>query len=32
MRILLIEVDFLKFVIKRHEVRINLKKLRTIKE
>ncbi len=26
------EVDFLKFVIKRHKVRINSKKLRAIKE
>ncbi len=26
------EVDFLKFVIKRHEVRMNSKKLQTIKE
>ncbi len=26
------EVDFLEFVVERHEVRINLKKLRAIKE
>jgi len=26
------EVDFLEFVVKRHEVRMNFKKLRTIKE
>ncbi len=26
------EVDFLKFVVKRHEVRMNFEKLRTIKE
>jgi len=26
------EVDFLEFVVKRHEVRMNLKKLRAIKE
>ena len=26
------EIDFLKFVVKRHKVRINFKKLRTIKE
>ena len=26
------EVDFLKFVVERHEVRINLKKLQVIKE
>ena len=26
------EIDFLEFVIERHEVHINLKKLRTIKE
>jgi len=26
------EVDFLKFVVKRHKIRMNLKKLRTIKE
>jgi len=26
------EVDFLKFVVKRHEVRINLEKLQIIKE
>ncbi len=26
------EVDFLKFVIRRHKVRINFKKLRAIKE
>jgi hypothetical protein len=26
------EIDFLKFVVERHKVRINPKKLRTIKE
>jgi len=26
------KIDFLKFVVKRHEVRMNLKKLRAIKE
>ncbi len=26
------EVDFLEFVVKQHEVRMNLKKLRTIKK
>ncbi len=26
------EIDFLEFVVERHEVRINFKKLRTIKE
>jgi len=26
------EIDFLKFVVERHEIRINLEKLRTIKE
>jgi hypothetical protein len=26
------EIDFLKFVVERHKVRINSKKLRTIKE
>jgi len=26
------EVDFLRFVVERHEVRMNLKKLRAVKE
>jgi len=32
MRILLKKINFLEFVVKQHKVRINLEKLRTIKE
>jgi len=32
MRIYQKEIDFLKFVVKQHKVRINLKKLQTNKE
>jgi hypothetical protein len=32
MRVSLKKIDFLEFVVERHEVRINLEKLRAIKE